>query len=145
MSQIGKKPIDLPDNVKIDLQDTQISVSKDNKQLFCKIHPEVKIIVEDSIVRLDRINDEKKSKEMHGLLRSLIQNMVIGVTDGFQKELNLVGVGYTVENKGNFLLLNFTIFLPSCVIVLLFQSSSQINYPPENLFYKFLKLSFLLR
>ena len=96
MSQIGKKPIDIPDNVKIDLQDTQISVSKDNKQLFCKVPSEVKIVVEDSIVRLDRINDEKKSKELHGLLRSLIQNMVIVVTDGFQKELNLVGVGYTV-------------------------------------------------
>ena len=106
MSQIGKKPIDIPDNVKIDLQDTQISVSKDNKQLFCKTHPEVKIIVEESTLRLDRVDDEKKSKELHGLLRSLIKNMIIGVTEGFQKELNLVGVGYTAENKGNFLLLN---------------------------------------
>ena len=106
MSQIGKKPIEVPENVKIDLQDDKISVSKDNKQLFCKLHSEIKIIVEDSNISLERINDEKKSKELHGLLRSLINNMIIGVTEGFQKELNLVGVGYTVENKGDFLLLN---------------------------------------
>ena len=93
MSQIGKKPIDIPDNVKIDLQDTQISVSKDNKQLFCKTHPEVKIIVEESTLRLDRVDDEKKSKELHGLLRSLIKNMIIGVTEGFQKELNFTKHG----------------------------------------------------
>ena len=99
-------PIDIPENVKIDLQDDKISVSKDNKQLFCNLHSEIKIIVEDSNISLERINDEKKSKELHGLLRSLINNMIIGVTEGFQKELNLVGVGYTVENKGGFLLLN---------------------------------------
>ena len=106
MSQIGKKPINIPDNVKIDLQDHRISISKDNKELFCDLHPEIKVIIENSMIHLNRINDEKKSKELHGLLRSLINNMIIGLTDGYSKELNLVGVGYTVENKGNFLLLN---------------------------------------
>ena len=106
MSQIGKKPINVPDSVNVDLQDTSIVVSNSNKKLSCALHPEIKISVNDGQILLERINDEKKSKELHGLLRSLINNMIIGVTDGFSKELNLVGVGYTVENKGNFLLLN---------------------------------------
>ena len=106
MSQIGKKPINVPESVKIDLQDTSIVVSNGNKKLSCALHSEIKISVNNGQILLERINDEKKSKELHGLLRSLINNMIIGVTDGFSKELNLVGVGYTAENKGNFLLLN---------------------------------------
>ncbi len=106
MSQIGKKPINVPEAVSIELQDALIAVSNGNKKLSCAIHPEVKISVNENQILLERINDEKKSKELHGLLRSLINNMIIGVTDGFSKELNLVGVGYTAENKGDFLLLN---------------------------------------
>ena len=106
MSQIGKKPISIPDNVNVDLQDACIVVSNGNKKLSCASHPEIKVSIDDGNVLLDRINDEKKSKELHGLLRALINNMIIGVTDGFSKELNLVGVGYTAENKGPFLLLN---------------------------------------
>jgi len=106
MSQIGKKPISVPDNVNVDLQDSSVVVSNGSKKLSCFLHPEIKVSVKDSQVLLDRINEEKKSKELHGLLRALISNMVIGVTDGFSKELNLVGVGYTAENKGDFLLLN---------------------------------------
>ena len=106
MSQIGKKPISVPDNVNVDLQDSCVVVSNGSKKLSCFLHPEIKVSVKDGQVLLDRINEEKKSKELHGLLRALINNMVIGVTDGFSKELNLVGVGYTAENKGDFLLLN---------------------------------------
>jgi len=106
MSQIGKKPISVPDNVNIDLQDTCIIVSNGNKKLSCSTHPEIKISINDGKILLDRVNNEKKSKELHGLLRALINNMIIGVTDGFSKELNLVGVGYTAESKGDFLLLN---------------------------------------
>ena len=106
MSQIGKKPINVPDSVSVDLQETFISISNGNKKLSCSLHPEIKISVSEGQLLLDRINDAKKSKELHGLLRSLINNMIIGVTEGFSKELNLVGVGYTAENKGDFLLLN---------------------------------------
>ena len=106
MSQIGKKPINVPDNVSVDLQETFISISNGSKKLSCSLHPEIKISVSEGQLLLDRINDAKKSKELHGLLRSLINNMIIGVTEGFSKELNLVGVGYTAENKGDFLLLN---------------------------------------
>ncbi len=106
MSQIGKKPIKLPDNVSVELQDNSIVVKNGNKSLSCMAHSQVHFSVKDGEVLLERIDDEKKSKELHGLLRALINNMVIGVTDGFSKELNLVGVGYTAENKGDFLLLN---------------------------------------
>ena len=85
MSQIGKKPINIPENVDVDLQENRIYVSKDNKKLFCNLHSEVKIIIKDSVIHLNRINDEKKSKELHGLLRSLINNMIIGVQKGFLK------------------------------------------------------------
>ena len=106
MSQIGKKPINVPEAVNIELQDALIAVSNGNKKLSCIIYPEIKISANENQILLERTNDEKKSKELHGLLRSLINNMIIGVTDGFSKELNLVGVGYTAENKGDFLLLN---------------------------------------
>ena len=106
MSQIGKKPIKLPDNVSVKVDDNLIVVSNGDKNLSCKAHSQIKISVDDGYVTLARINNEKKSKELHGLLRSLVNNMIIGVTDGFSRELNLVGVGYTAENKGNYLLLN---------------------------------------
>lgn len=106
MSQIGKKPIKLPDNVSVELKDGLIVVSCGGKNLSCNAHSQINISVKDGYVTLDRANNEKKSKELHGLQRALVSNMIIGVTDGFSKELNLVGVGYTAENKGDFLLLN---------------------------------------
>jgi|TARA_Y100000996_G_C22549481_1_gene653175 large subunit ribosomal protein L6 len=106
MSQIGKKNINVPDSISIDIQQGLFTASKGNKKLSCKIHPQIKIVFEDSAIQVSRINDEKKSKELHGLTRALINNIVTGLNDGFSKELNLVGVGYTVENKNDFLLLN---------------------------------------
>jgi len=106
MSQIGKKIINVPSDIKIDLKDNLLVASKGNEQLSCSLHPQLKVAYENSVITVDRINNEKKSRELHGLVRSLINNMIIGLTDGFSKELNLVGVGYTVEPKGDFLLLN---------------------------------------
>ena len=106
MSQIGKKIINVPEGISVDIQEHLFTASKGNNKLSCDIHPQIKIVFENSAILVSRINDEKKSKELHGLTRALINNIVIGLTDGFSKELNLVGVGYTVENKNNFLLLN---------------------------------------
>ena len=106
MSQIGKKPITVPNDIVIDLGKNLFTASKGNKKLTCSLYPEVQVTLDDSIIQINRINEEKKSKELHGLVRSLINNIIIGLSEGFQKELNLVGVGYTVENKGDFLLLN---------------------------------------
>ena len=106
MSQIGKKIINVPNDINIDLQDNLLIASKGDKKLSCDLHSQLKVTFEDSVIKVDRVNNEKKSRELHGLVRSLINNMIIGLTDGFSKELNLVGVGYTAEAKGDFLLLN---------------------------------------
>ena len=106
MSQIGKKIINVPSDISVDLQDSLFSASKGNKKLSCQLHPQLKVTFEDSIIKIDRLDNEKKSRELHGLVRSLINNIIIGLSEGFSKELNLVGVGYTVESKGDFLLLN---------------------------------------
>ena len=106
MSQIGKKIINVPEGISVDIQEHLFTASKGNNKLSCDIHPQIKIVFENSAILVSRINDEKKSKELHGLTRALTNNIVIGLTDGFSKELNLVGVGYTVENKNDFLLLN---------------------------------------
>ncbi|MAV64144.1 MAG: 50S ribosomal protein L6 [Candidatus Marinimicrobia bacterium] len=106
MSQIGKKPIDIPSQVQVDFNDGVIKVSKEGSELSRKVFPEISVDIKDSRLFLKRKNNDKKSKELHGLIRSLIANMITGVNEGFSKELNLVGVGYTVESKGDFLLLN---------------------------------------
>ena len=127
MSQIGKKPINIPDGVNVKLEDNFVKISKGENELNCRAFSEINIEVKDSIITLKRKNDEKKSKELHGLLRSLISNMVIGVVDGFSKELNLVGVGYTVEDKGNFLLLNLGYSHP-----IYFEKPSDIKFEIPN-------------
>ena len=106
MSQIGKKIINVPEGISIDLKDNLFTASKGNNKLSCALHPEVKVAFENSVIQVDRVDNEKKSKELHGLTRALINNIIIGLDQGFSKELNLVGVGYTVENKNEFLLLN---------------------------------------
>ena len=127
MSQIGKKSIDIPKDVSIDLKDNLFIASKGNDKLSCDIHPEIKVTISDSIIQVDRINDEKKSKELHGLTRALISNIIIGLTEGFSKELNLVGVGYTVEDKNNFILLNLGYSHP-----IYFEKPEGINFEIPN-------------
>ena len=127
MSQIGKKSIDIPKDVSIDLKDNLFTASKGNDKLSCDIHPEIKVTISDSIIQVDRINDEKKSKELHGLTRALISNIIIGLTEGFSKELNLVGVGYTVEDKNNFILLNLGYSHP-----IYFEKPEGVNFEIPN-------------
>ena len=127
MSQIGKKIINVPSDISIDLQDSLFSASKGNKKLSCQLHPQLKVTFEDSIIKIDRLDNEKKSRELHGLVRSLINNIIIGLSEGFSKELNLVGVGYTVETKGDFLLLNLGYSHP-----IYFQKPEGIDFEVPN-------------
>ena len=127
MSQIGKKIINVPNDINIDLQDDLLIASKGAHKLSCSLYPEIKVTFEDSTIKVDRINDEKKSRELHGLVRSLINNMLIGLADGFSKELNLVGVGYTVESKGDLLLLNLGYSHP-----IYFQKPEGIDFEVPN-------------
>ncbi|MDP6569703.1 MAG: 50S ribosomal protein L6 [Candidatus Marinimicrobia bacterium] len=107
MSNIGKQPIPIPDGVEITRMDNEIFVKGKLGELSQIIDSEANVAIEENEVVVTRSSDEKRQRELHGLTRVLIANMVEGVTNGYQKELNLVGVGYSADaSKGNFLLLN---------------------------------------
>ena len=106
MSNIGKQPVIVPDGVDVNINGTNIKVKGSLGELDLDFNSNMLISYDDNKIFVKRPSDEKKYKEFHGLYRALIQNMVYGVTEGFSKELTLVGVGYTVEKKGDFLLIN---------------------------------------
>lgn len=107
MSRIGKAPITVPSGVTIDIKNNLVTVKGPNGQLMQQVDPDLTVTIEDGVLTIDRPTEQKRHKSMHGLYRSLIANMVEGVTDGFVKELELVGVGYRAENSGQ--LLNLTL------------------------------------
>ena len=107
MSRIGKMPIAIPAGVTVDIaENNKVTVKGPKGELSRVLVPEMSIKIENNEVVVERPNDVKKMKALHGLTRSLINNMVIGVTDGFQKKLQLVGVGYKAEKKGKKLVMN---------------------------------------
>ena len=106
MSNIGKQPIVIPEGVSVEVKDCNISVKGKLGELSIAYNSIINIEVKDSMVIVSRSNDSKNSKELHGLYRALVNNMIQGVTNGYQKELHMNGVGYTAELKNNFLLVN---------------------------------------
>ena len=106
MSNIGKKPVLLPESTDMKISKNNISIKGKLGELSIDYNPLIKISEADNNIIITRSSDKRKSRELHGLYRALIQNMVIGVNEGFKKELNFVGVGYGVEKKGDFLLIN---------------------------------------
>jgi large subunit ribosomal protein L6 len=100
MSRIGKAPITVPAGVDVTLDGRTISVKGPKGTLQREIPGSITITIEGDTLVCERPNDENKTKAMHGLTRSLVNNMVIGVTDGFRKELEIVGVGYRAEAQG---------------------------------------------
>lgn len=106
MSRIGKRPVAIPAGVTINVSDDNLVTVKGPKgQLSQQIHKNIKVLVDDNEVRVERPADDKFNKSLHGLSRTLIYNMVEGVTKGFQKNLELVGVGYRAQKQGNKLVL----------------------------------------
>lgn len=105
MSRIGKQPIAIPTGVEVEINDLRILVKGPKGQLERDIHEYVSVNVEDNNVIVSRLNDNKDHRAIHGLTRALIANMVQGVSDGFQKSLDLVGVGYRATKQGNKLVL----------------------------------------
>jgi large subunit ribosomal protein L6 len=103
MSRIGKLPITIPAGVTISQQDTIITVKGPKGTLTQDINPNITVTVEGNQCIVSRPDDEKQNRSMHGLYRSLLQNMVVGVSEGFVKKLELVGVGYRVSNNGQVL------------------------------------------
>ncbi len=104
MSRIGKKPVDFPNGVTINVgKDNVVTVKGPKGELKETIDRDIKVEVKESNVEFTRPTDQIRHRAMHGLYRSLISNMVKGVTEGYKKELELVGVGYKAANQGNML------------------------------------------
>ena len=102
MSRIGKLPIAIPAGVTVTVDAENVVTVKGPKGTLTQaVNPIISVNVEGNIVHVPRPNDEKESRSMHGLYRALIHNMVVGVSEGYKKTLELVGVGYRVENQGN--------------------------------------------
>lgn len=99
MSRIGKSPIKIPENVTVDVQEDLVTVKGKLGELTQQFS-DVTITNEDGQLVLERSSEKKKFKSAHGLYRSLIQNMIWGVTEGYTKELELIGVGYRASNQG---------------------------------------------
>ena len=104
MSRIGKKPVNIPSGVTITVgKDNVVTVKGPKGELKESIDRDITIDIKDNVLNITRPTDQIRHRAMHGLYRSLISNMVKGVTEGFKKELELVGVGYKAANTGNIL------------------------------------------
>ena len=100
MSRIGRKPIAIPKNVKVAVQNGEEKVEGPKGKLSFKPHAAMKVTLDGSNIVIERINEERMSKSVHGLTRTLVQNMVSGAEKGFTRELDISGVGYRAEVKG---------------------------------------------
>lgn len=105
MSRIGKRPVAVLPKTKIDLADHHFSVTGPKGTLTMPIHPDISVAVEDGQIVVTRPSDLKKHRALHGLTRALINNMMMGVNEGFRKQLQIVGVGFRSELKGRTLIL----------------------------------------
>src|SRR5690554_1621761 len=106
MSRIGKKPIELPAGVTVILNGNTVTVKGPKGELTRTFSPEIGINIEENVVTLTRPSDSKEHKTIHGTTRSLLANMVEGVSKGFERSLELIGVGYRAQKQGKKLVLN---------------------------------------
>jgi large subunit ribosomal protein L6 len=106
MSRIGRKPIAVPSGVNVSIENTSITVKGPKGSLSRELHKDMKVTVEENVINVERPSDNKLHRALHGTTRSVVANMVTGVTNGFQKSLELVGVGYRANKNGNKLVLN---------------------------------------
>ena len=106
MSRIGRKPINIPAGVEVKIDGSCVTVKGPKGTLSQTFQPSMNIAVEGAEIVVTRPNDEKENRSLHGLTRTLIHNMVVGVTEGFKKELDVNGVGYRVAKEGNKLVMN---------------------------------------
>ena len=100
MSRIGRLPITIPDKVKVNVQPGLVYVEGPKGKVTQKLDREMKITVAEGQVRVERPNDSRRSRQLHGLSRTLVANMIQGVTQGFSRSLDIAGVGYKAELRG---------------------------------------------
>ncbi|WP_329904551.1 50S ribosomal protein L6 [Porphyromonas pogonae] len=103
MSRIGKLPISIPNGVTVSLKDNVVTVKGPKGELTQEVDPRISVKIENGVVALERASDDRIERSLHGLYRSLINNMVSGAHEGFKKTLELVGVGYRASNQGQLL------------------------------------------
>ena len=120
MSRIGKLPIALPAGVSVKVDNNVITVKGPKGELSQKFHSDLTVKVEDNHIVVTRPSDDIEHRAQHGLVRALIHNMVVGVSEGFKKEMELVGVGYRATTNG-----------PVLELQLGFSHATYIKFPPE--------------
>jgi large subunit ribosomal protein L6 len=101
MSRIGRLPISVPDGVKVDIKGSQVTVTGPKGTLAREFHRDMDIALEGEQLTVQRPTDQRQHRALHGLTRALLNNMVVGVTQGFQKQLEVHGVGYRVDLQGD--------------------------------------------
>lgn len=101
MSRIGKLPINIPSGVTVEVTNGVITVKGTKGELKKNLHPNITLEINDNKLSVKRLNDEKENRALHGLFRSLIANMIEGVTKGFEKRLEIIGVGYRANPSKN--------------------------------------------
>ena len=106
MSRIGKNPIAVPAGVEVKVDGSTVTVKGPKGTLTKEFKPAMKITVDGAVVTVERPNDEAANRSLHGLTRTLINNMIIGVTEGYQKTLEINGVGYRAQMQGTTLVMN---------------------------------------
>ena len=105
MSRIGNNPINIPEGVKIDINDNMITVTGKSGIQKWSMHPTIKATIENDIMSFNRSDNSSTVKAVHGTTRQIVNNMILGVSVGFKKELEIIGVGYQASIQGNRLLL----------------------------------------
>lgn len=100
MSRVGQSPIPIPKGVTVRLEGNTVSIKGPRGELTQSFHPNMTITLEDGVLQVTRPDDERQNRALHGLTRALLANMVIGVTEGFRKQLRINGVGYRGEQQG---------------------------------------------
>ncbi len=106
MSRIGRKPINIPAGVEVKFENSVMTVKGPKGTLTQKVNPNMTVEINDGIIEVKRPNDDKQNRSLHGLTRTLIANMMVGVTEGYKKELEVNGVGYRCQKQGKQLVMN---------------------------------------
>jgi large subunit ribosomal protein L6 len=106
MSRIGKKPIEIPAGVTVTVNNHTVTVKGPKGELSRSFNPDMDIKIEDNVITISRPSDAKEHRALHGTTRAILNNMVEGVSKGFEKRLELIGVGYRAQKQGNKLVLN---------------------------------------
>ena len=106
MSRIGRQPIPIPDKVQVEIEGSRVTVKGPKGELCRDCHPDMRIELEDCNLVVSRPTDQRQHRALHGLTRALLNNMVVGVTDGFRKVLEILGVGYRAEMAGDNLIMH---------------------------------------